>query len=248
MNTLQFLIYGLVDPRTLLVRYVGLSRTGMVRPYKHGMPSCLKADGNTHKANWIRSLQSHGLKYEVVLFQESSPEAICDDERWWIAFGRACGWPLTNVTDGGDRVQYTPEVRAKMSAARRARVMSPLSQETKNRIGAANKGKVRSPELRALWSAQRKGQPVSAATRAKIAAANRGRKMSAATLEKLRAANTGRVVSVESRAKMSAAREGTSLSPEWRTKIANSMRSEKTRAALRAAWVRRKARATEGAV
>lgn len=29
------LIYGLIDPRTRLIRYVGLSATGMVRPRKH---------------------------------------------------------------------------------------------------------------------------------------------------------------------------------------------------------------------
>jgi hypothetical protein len=26
---------------------------------------------------------------------------LAEAERWWIAFGRACGWPLTNHTDGG---------------------------------------------------------------------------------------------------------------------------------------------------
>lgn len=35
------LVYGLVDPRTLLVRYVGLSATGLKRACAHRLPSAL---------------------------------------------------------------------------------------------------------------------------------------------------------------------------------------------------------------
>lgn len=41
----------------------------------------------------------------------------------------------------------------------------PLSDETKKKIGAANKGRERSPETRALISAARRGKPLSAAAR-----------------------------------------------------------------------------------
>jgi len=89
-----------------------------------------------------------------------------------------------------------------------------------------------------------------------------GRKLSEATIEKIRAGNVGRVVSEESRKKMSeAARRrppmseehrlkisvgniGKTLSHEARAKVSAAVKgvpkSEAHRAALRAAWIRRK--------
>ena len=37
-------------------------------------------------------------------------------ERFWIAHGRAEGWPLENVAAGGNAVPSTAEVRAKIAA------------------------------------------------------------------------------------------------------------------------------------
>jgi len=49
-------IYGLIDPRTREVRYIGKSARGMQRPLEHSKPCYLRRD-RTHKANWIRELQ-----------------------------------------------------------------------------------------------------------------------------------------------------------------------------------------------
>ena len=92
------LIYGLVDPRTLLIRYVGLSSRGLDRPRAHRRPSC----PDTYCRRWVKTLEQQGLTYEIVVLEvidEASklPAAEC----WWIAYGRACGWPLTNLTNGG---------------------------------------------------------------------------------------------------------------------------------------------------
>jgi hypothetical protein len=92
------LIYGLVDPRTALIRYVGMSSSGMLRPRMHRYPSC----PDTYCRRWVKSLQQEGLIYQIVVLETlkdgvTLPEA----ERWWIAYGRACGWPLTNLIGGG---------------------------------------------------------------------------------------------------------------------------------------------------
>lgn len=92
------LIYGLVDPRTLLIRYVGMTSNGMRRPKDHRRPS----GPDTYCRRWVKSLQREGLAYQIVVLEilETSitlPEA----ERWWIAYGRASGWPLTNLNGGG---------------------------------------------------------------------------------------------------------------------------------------------------
>ena len=94
----QFLIYGLIDPTTHLIRYVGLSSSGLRRPREHRRPSC----PNSHCRHWVRQLQNVGLDYDIAVLEVVSNQGeLPAAERWWIAYGRACGWPLTNLTAGG---------------------------------------------------------------------------------------------------------------------------------------------------
>ncbi len=172
-------IYGLVDPRTLLVRYVGMSSRGLIRAREHSY-TC-KARG-THKDAWINSLRTLRLDYTIVVLEEN-PADLADAERFWIAFGRACGWPLTNLTDGGDGLfNPTAETRARMAAARKGAKRGPPSQETRARIAAALRGKPR-PHAR---TEPRKRGPLSPTTRARIGAALRGKPLTAEHRAKLR--------------------------------------------------------------
>lgn len=168
-------VYGLVDPISRIPFYVGESTIGMRRPRAHA---------------------SKGWTYDVVILEPvgdptapvasicpwlpegRNPTALHEAERWWIALGRAFGWPLRNRTDGGEGThghQHGPETRAKMSDARRGRVLTP---ETREKISASRRGQPFSAEHRAKLSAIQVGQrrgPLSAETRAKIAAAKTGR-------------------------------------------------------------------------
>jgi hypothetical protein len=162
------IIYGLVDPRTWLIRYVGMSTSGATRPAMHRQPHSLRRV--SRKNGWLKSLFASGLDYTVVVLDTAwLKESLPRLERFWIAYGRACGWPLTNHTDGGEgKLGCYPDVetRAKMSAAAKGRKLSAatvarmrgrqFSDETRSRIGAKHRGKV-----------------VSAATRAKLAEARR---------------------------------------------------------------------------
>ncbi len=124
----KFLIYTLSDPRTDEVRYVGKSCSGMKRPRNHRSPSNIESF--THKNNWLRSIVP--LKPVIEVVEEfSNPDGLVDAERFWIAQFRAWGFKLTNGTDGGDGLCGT--------------IHSP---ETRARIGAGNRGKVRSEENR----------------------------------------------------------------------------------------------------
>lgn len=110
---------------------------------------------------------------------------------------------LQNLTDGGEGFSgFSEETRQKMSAAQSRRRHSP---ETKAKIGAASKGKPQNPE-----------------SVKKRAAANTGKKRNAETKAKIAEANKRRVVSPETRAKMSATRRN--ISPETRAKLAEVMR------------------------
>src|SRR5262249_51970531 len=87
-------------------------------------------------ATWIADLKSAGLHYEITILEAvdapKAPSMRCwwwtganvtslnDAERWWIAFGRASGWPLTNATDGGEGMSgyiHKETSRARMSVA-----------------------------------------------------------------------------------------------------------------------------------
>jgi hypothetical protein len=130
----QFLIYGLRDPRTEEIRYVGKSETGLKRPGQHRKPGLLKKD-HTHKANWIRKLNSLGLSYSVVVLQTlASRDQLDPAERFWIDLGReALGSRLTNQADGGSGGatrgtgwHHSDDTRKKLSVSAKGRSHSQL--------------------------------------------------------------------------------------------------------------------------
>ena len=99
-------------------------------------------------------------------------------ERYWIAQGRARGWPIENIADGGNAVTDTS---------------GPRSPEHCAKLSAALKGRALTPERRANISAARRGirtGPRTRETRAKISTALRGRSLSAQHRSKLSAAKT----------------------------------------------------------
>ena len=116
-------------------------------------------------------------------------------ERYWIAQGRARGWPIENIAEGGNAVPDTsgprsPEHCAKLSAAFKIR---SSSSEYRGKLSAALKGRALTPERRANISAARRGirtGPRTRETRAKISTALRGRSLSAQHRSKLSAAKT----------------------------------------------------------
>jgi hypothetical protein len=153
-------IYGLVDPRTDEVRYVGRAvEDPWYRYTRH-----LKDETDTYKGRWVRSLRNEGLKPKLVIIEAGVPESkINECECWWIASGKSWGWALTNGTRGGDGlVSPTDEVRARMSAAWVTR--PPMSDETRAKLSAAGRGRVFTEEkrkkisesLRAHYTAEKK--------------------------------------------------------------------------------------------
>lgn len=139
----DFLIYGLRDPVTNEIRYVGKSSTGRSRPNRHAKLAANLSD-QTHRATWIRSLISSGRVYEIIVLQRLlTADGIDTAERWWIAIGRAAlGDRLTNGTAGGDGLSDpSSETRKRMSDAQKVRYARPGESERLAYIG-----RVRTPE------------------------------------------------------------------------------------------------------
>ena len=155
--------------------------------------------------NWIRALLANGLDYEIAVLDVSSyKDALSTLERFWIAYGRACGWPLTNATDGGDGrspgYQVSAVTRAKMSASQKGR---KHSDEARDKIAAFRRAlyaehpeeldklrtRVFTPEWRAKISQKQKGRVKSSGEIQKIREGRRrGSKLTPETVREIRVA------------------------------------------------------------
>lgn len=213
-ETPKFLVYGLIDPRTNELRYVGKSSSGMRRPRVHQTPGG-RSRATAHNGHWLRALFNDGgavpsiLVLEVCLTHEENNLA----EIRLISFFKAAGFALTNSTSGGDGagignqlrkgVKDSPEARAKKSLARmgnQCRKGIPHTPEMRQHLSEVNKGRVMSSEAREKIAASKRGvkrpewvlqkmrgrkcKPVSEATRAAISKANTGRRASEVSKQK----------------------------------------------------------------
>lgn len=113
----KFYIYGLVDPRTKEVRYIGRTRSLKYRYRSHISRSNRK---KTHRDCWICSLSNLDLLPEMVVLFESigSWEESYEVEKSFISNYRLMGYDLTNHDDlgaGGKNKIISKEQREKIS-------------------------------------------------------------------------------------------------------------------------------------
>jgi len=239
------MIYSLADPREPdAIRYVGKTQDTKKRLREH--LSEAKGKRHDHRLHWLRKLASCSVEPVIGILETGKGDGWKEAERKWIKHFRDMGSRLVNGTDGGEGVDLTPEVRAKMLATMR-------SPEYRAKISARLKGKHPSPETRARISvaaqnrspeAQAKLAEIlrSSERRAKLLLANIGRHPSTETRAKIAASKVGnqymlgRHHSEESRAKMSAA--ACRMSQEHRAKlsVAARGRSDETRKKMLARW------------
>ena len=212
-STPRFIIYALIDPRTGAVRYVGKSSSGLERPRDHAR--CARGDTSTHCARWIRQLQAFGLTYEIVVLEVASAAApLGDRERWWIAFARAWGCSLTNLTDGGDGspgYAHTAETKALLSATTRAALTRPevLARHRavlmRPDVVARRDAVLALPEVRARHLAASRAARIRPEVRAKLSASIRALRVKEYAVPGARAAFVAMMQSPEVAAKRRAA-------------------------------------------
>lgn len=92
MKTIEPVIYGLVDPRTSRIRYVGQSIDVDRRFAQH----CEFID-STHKGLWVQELRLAEFTPRVVVLEKvSDVNRLTYCEKWWISLGKKQGWQLLN--------------------------------------------------------------------------------------------------------------------------------------------------------
>jgi group I intron endonuclease len=134
------LVYGLVDPHTKEVRYVGKQGGKSSRFTQHMKPSTYtKRSG--HVYSWIRHLVENGVEpKQVILAECSTQEELNEAEKAFIAYFRGTSNRLCNHTDGGDGApgyKASEETKAKL---RSAQLGKKHSEETKSRLRAMRQG------------------------------------------------------------------------------------------------------------
>jgi NUMOD3 motif len=184
---------------------------------------------NFHFDNVVAKLRRDGLDYEIRIVRKGLTEAeALALEVWAIARWRAVGAPLTNITDGGEGVtghKHSEATRAKLSVARKGKIMGPHSEETRRKIGLSHIGKCTGPHPE--HSARLKGRKHTAEHCAAISAGLTGREVSPETRAKLSVSNTGQERSPETCEKLRISHLGKKQSPELIEKRIAPLRGKK---------------------
>lgn len=147
----QVFIYGLCDPETSELRYVGKCSNIKRRMYDHLERRQLNQP--CHRANWLKSLCNKGLRPECFIIEQIPHADWQDAERFWIQYYRAIGCRLTNQTDGGaggvDRLQQRPEV---VERRRLSMIGHAVTLAARLKSSMKQKGKAKSIETRQRMS------------------------------------------------------------------------------------------------
>ncbi len=162
-------IYALSDPRTLWVRYVGVTSAGdravESRITQHVAEARSDSAGSTAKSAWLRDLLVQGLR-PVGTVLEVIGGGVAEAsfaERKWIAALLAAGAALVNATSGGlgearapvavvsDRSGTIERLRsARMAKGLSARRLSLLAGLTPSHVATIEARTGSSPEARTL--------------------------------------------------------------------------------------------------
>ena len=105
------LIYGLTDPASGCIRYVGKTSCPLKKRYKEHIGR--SKEMKTHKQRWIQTVLRDGKTPGVVVLEECTEDNWSEREVFWIA-----SFPkeqLTNTSAGGRGMMHTPETLAKIS-------------------------------------------------------------------------------------------------------------------------------------
>jgi hypothetical protein len=168
-------IYSLDDPITGESRYVGKTNTPKLRLSYH--ISSIRSKHNYHKKCWINSLLKRGLKPTMFIIDEVDKDKWQFWEKHYISLYKSWGFDLTNMTDGGDGVTMTHEIRNRISEKLKGHKMPEHVKENLRKI---NTGKHPTEETRRKQSQWVRSKEMVDRIRKK----NTGRKCSAENLAK----------------------------------------------------------------
>lgn len=173
-NQKMISIYILSHPVTKEVRYVGKTIKRLNDRLKIHIWAAQR-NNKTHRCNWIRSLLADGME-PIISPIEIMPDSPIWAERgqYWIAKYKADGARLTNATAGGEGMHgltHTDQAKEKIGAAHKGKIISVSQRE---KLATAMRGRTLSDDHRKKVSEAGKGRVVSDAVKIAISAAKSG--------------------------------------------------------------------------
>jgi hypothetical protein len=97
-------IYGLADPISNIVRYVGQTDGDpWYRHTKHISQTRHGREKNAAKAEWISSLLGKGVKPCLVILEHCPLAVLNEREQWWIKYYLSQGIELVNFNAKADK-------------------------------------------------------------------------------------------------------------------------------------------------
>jgi hypothetical protein len=180
-------IYGLLEPSTREIRYIGKSVNLDTRVRKHLQPSKLKE--NTHKNNWLKKLLINDEKPLVVILKECiNEEELNNSEIELIKEYKTIGCRLTNSTNGGDGGKISDESLQKMKLTKALNpqesywLNKKFTEEHSKNISNAKKGYKASEKTKKKLSESLKGKNTW----------SKGKKLTSETINKMIEARLGK--------------------------------------------------------
>src|SRR4051794_9920609 len=109
-------IYGLCDPRTSELRYVGRTFRSLSHRLNQHIQEARIPSKKTHCNRWVRKLLGGDITPEIFLIEEVAGEEWREAEGFAIAYFRFLGCDLCNQQHGGlGPTSHSEETRRKIS-------------------------------------------------------------------------------------------------------------------------------------
>jgi len=149
----DYFIYGLIDPDSKELKYIGLSTTGNKRFYTHWRSVSKKV--KTRVKCWLKQLKHERKKIFDVVFLEyfdKDSELIDEAEQFWISYFKGLGAILLNHDCGGRNARGKWKI-FESKKLHGERVKEGLNRpEVKARLSDLTKKQWADPEMRARMS------------------------------------------------------------------------------------------------
>lgn len=151
-------------------QYVGKAQDLDERIHKHLYYDRFRYS-HTHFYRWLNKQIREDKQFFIDPLEDANLSNWREKETFWIKHIKDAGYPLTNMTDGGDG--NNNQVFTEESKRRRSERMMghSVSEETRKRISNSHKGKHLSEETKQKLSEINKGKPCLETTKQKFSKA-----------------------------------------------------------------------------
>ena len=127
-------IYGLIDPITKELRYIGKTNNIAIRVSNH-ISMARRNNYKSHKNNWIRKLLTNNQMPEIIILESyDNYEDLNQAEIDLISYYKYIGCDLTNGTEGGDGGKCTEDIKLKISESRKKFFQTEKGIKERNNI------------------------------------------------------------------------------------------------------------------